>query len=130
MSTPHPKTSLNPIPTPTKGGSERIYSQEGLGSAAPTEYSSLLESASGKVIQNDEGVAAAKALVDASLRDSDDQILHLHEQRQLELSAQSQELSKTNARLEEDRRLLEVARFEAQAKAEERERELAAVDPL
>ena len=45
---------------------------------------------------------------------------------QLELKAQSQELSKTHAQLEKDRRLLEVARFEVQVKAEEREHALAA----
>ena len=45
---------------------------------------------------------------------------------QLELKAQSQELSKTHAQLEADMRLLEVARVEAQIKAEERERVLAA----
>ena len=97
-----------------------------MSSAAPTEYSSLLESASGKAAQNNETVAAAKAQEEATTKESEEQILQQHERRQMEISAQSQELSKNFARVAEDRRLLEVARFESQARAEERERDIAA----
>ena len=73
----------------------------GLGSASSTEYSSLLESASGKAAQNEASIAAAKALQEATTKDSEDKIIHFHEVMQLELKAQSQELSKTHAQLEE-----------------------------
>ena len=126
VSTPHPKASTNPNLSLIKGCSEKIYNQGGLSSAAPTEYSSLLESASGKVAQNNEIVAAAKAQEEATTKESEEQILQLHERRQLELSAQSQELSRNFARIEEDHRLLELASFESQARADERERDTAA----
>ena len=48
--------------------------------------------------QNDETIATAKALEEATLRESDEKILHLHEVRQLELTAQSKELSKITHR--------------------------------
>ena len=90
MSTPHPKVGSTLKPKTTKGPSGgEIYGNIGLGSASSTEYSSLLESASGKAAQNDASIAAAKALQEATTKDSDEKIIHLHEVMQLELKAQS-----------------------------------------